>query len=135
MKRKSILLLGLCIIGLCAWEAQASNLNHAFIVNMEEGVPAGYETIELHGALLLGTGPNAIVAGANHNSVYLHFNQSFGNVNVRIYNADGNLCYNGVVSTNVQHTVIIPMSGGNNGACTVVLDNANGEAEGEFEQD
>lgn len=83
---------------------------------------------------MYGTNPNAIDAGANRNTVYLHFNQNFGNVSVSIYNAEGNLCYSSVVNTNVQQTIIIPISGNNNGAYTVVLNNANGFAEGEFIQ-
>ena len=83
---------------------------------------------------MYGTNPNAIDAGANRNTVYLHFNQNFGNVSVSIYNAEGNLCYSSVVNTNVQQTIIIPISGNNNGGYTVVLNNAIGFAEGEFIQ-
>ena len=60
---------------------------------MQDNVPSGYEIIVLQGKLNCNAGPNAVVAGANENSVYIHFNQSFGNVSISIYNAEGNLVY------------------------------------------
>lgn len=132
MKKNALILAGLCALGLFSWQTQAMSIERASIITIEDNVPTGYEIIELIGDLLYGTNPNAIEAGANRNSVYLHFNQSFGNVNIKIYNATGGLCYSGVADTTVQQTVIIPISGSNEGAYTVVLDNANGYAEGEF---
>ena len=101
---------------------------------MEDNVPTGYEKIELQGKLDYNAGPNDIVAGANDNSIYLHFNQSFGNVGVSIYNPSGILVYNNVVDTSIQQTVIIPISSVAIGTYTVVLDNANGLVEGDFER-
>lgn len=132
MKKNAFILAGLCVLGLCNWQAHAMNVERASIINMEDNVPTGFEVIELKGDLMLGIGPNAIEAGANRNSVYIHFNQSFGNVNISIFNATGSLCYSGVVDTTVQQTVIIPISGNSEGTYNVVLDNANGYAEGEF---
>ena len=133
MKKKVLLLAGLCAFSLCTWEAKAVNLERASIVNMEDNVPTGYEVIVLQGTLMYGVSPNVIVAGSNRNSVYLHFNQRFGNVNVRIYNDSGNLVYNSIVDTSVQQTVIISIIGNSNGTYAVELDNAFGEAEGYFE--
>lgn len=82
---------------------------------------------------MYGVAPNVIVAGANENSVYLHFSRSFGNVNVRIYNDSGLLVYTSIVDTSAQQTVIIPLVGNSNGTYAVELDNANGFAEGYFE--
>ena len=137
MKKKVLLIAGLCAFGLCTWEAQALNLkcDSFSITNLEDSLPTGYEEIILQGDLMWGIGPNAIVAGANRNSVYLHFNQSFGNVDIKIYNDTGNLVYNSVVDTSVQQTMIIPISGTTSGTYTVVLSNANGYAEGDFERD
>ena len=133
MNSKNIILLGLCIIGLCAWEAQATNLNNISIINVEDNVPTGYETINLQGTLMMGTNPNAITAGYSRNAVYVHFNQSFGNVSVALYNEDGVLVYSTVVNTNVQQTLIIPIANNNgNGGYYLTLDNANGYAEGDF---
>ena len=84
---------------------------------------------------MLGVAPNAVIAGANENSVYIHFNRSFGNVSISIYNAAGNLAYNSVVDTSVQQTFIIPFFGTTSGTYTVVLNNADGYAEGDFEHD
>ena len=134
MKKKALILAGLCAFCLCTWDAQAFNNENVSITCMEDNVPTEYEQIHLQGTLMLGTGPNAIIAGANDNSVYIRFNQSFGSVNIKIYNATGSLCYNGMVNTTVQQTVIISIVGNNDGFYTVMLDNANGFAEGEFER-
>lgn len=133
MKKKLLYLVCFCIFGLCAMEAQAVNLKSASIINVEDNVPTGFEVIELQGSLMYGVSPNAINAGANRNSVYLHFSRSFGNVNVRIYNESGSLVYNSIVDTSAQQTVIIPLAGNSNGTYAVELDNANGFAEGYFE--
>ncbi|MBQ6771004.1 MAG: DUF3244 domain-containing protein [Bacteroidales bacterium] len=134
MKKKAFVLAGLCAISLCTWEAQAANISRNSIINMEDNVPTGYEVIVLQGRLDVGTNPNAVVAGVNDNSVYIHFNQSFGNVSISIYNAMGNMVYNTVSNTAVQQTVIIPFSNLASGTYTVVLTNANGYAEGDFER-
>lgn len=135
MKKTVLILVGLCTLGLCNWEMQAMNHENISIVIMEDNVPTGYEVFELRGDLMLGIDPNAINAGANRNSVYLHFSRSFGNVNVRIYNESGSLVYNSIVDTSAQQTVIIPLAGNSNGTYAVELDNANGFAEGEFTQE
>lgn len=102
---------------------------------MEDNVPTGYEKIELQGKLDCNAGSNDIIAGANENSVYIHFNRSFGNVSISIYNAAGNVVYNSVVDTSVQQTVIIPIFGTTSGTYTVVLNNAEGYTEGDFDKD
>lgn len=136
MNKKVVIFAGLCALGLCTWEVQAVNSNHVSILSMEvnDNVPTGYEVIFLKGDLMFGVAPNAIVAGANENSVYLHFNQSFGNVDIKIYNAAGNLIHNRVVDTSMQQTVIISIFGTTSGTYTVVLNNANGYAEGDFDK-
>lgn len=136
MKARTILLTGLCALGLCTWQTQAMNVesNSITYLNMEDNVPTEYEQIILMGDLLYGAGPNAIVAGGNRDAVYLHFNQSFGNVSVKIYNDAGCLVYCSEVNTSVQQTFIIPIMGGVNGHYVLELNNANGYAEGEFVQ-
>lgn len=65
MKTKTLLLLGLCAIGLCTWEVQAVNTKSIPINNVEiADPPQGYEEIELKGSLMFSINPNAIVAGA-----------------------------------------------------------------------
>ena len=99
-------------------------------------MPEGYEVIELHGDLATNVGPNAIIAGASDNAVYIGFNQDFGNVNISIYNNDmGGLVYSTVVNTAVQPVVIIPFQNEANGTYTLELSNAIGYAEGEFDHD
>ncbi|MBR4468793.1 MAG: DUF3244 domain-containing protein, partial [Bacteroidales bacterium] len=83
-----------------------------------EDPPPGYEKINLQGSLMFGVGPNAVVAGANENSVYIGFNQDFGNVSISIYNEAGLVVYSTVVNTSVQQVVIIPFSSAASGTYT-----------------
>jgi hypothetical protein len=97
-------------------------------------IPSEAEKIKLQGKLNYNVGPDDIEAGATETAVYIYFNQSYGNVNISLYNAEGNLCYSSVVNTGAQQMVVIPIIGNGNGTYTVVLDNANGFAEGDFER-
>lgn len=124
-------------IGLYAHQGQAMNKEPNAINRIKEDnpeLPSEYERILLHGSLDYGVGPNAIVAGANENAVYIHFNQSFGNVSISIYNGTGLLVYSAVANTSVQQTYIIPITTAASGTYTVVLDSANGYVEGDFER-
>lgn len=80
-------------------------------------------------------GPNAIEAGASDNAVYIHFNQSFGNVSITICNESGLTVYSTVLNTAVQQTIIIPITAANSGIYTVLVENATGYVEGEFDYD
>ena len=133
--RRKLLILILCSLGLLVLQAQAANPKTAFSHNFIKGIPHGYEEIELRGLLATMVGPNAIEAGANDDAVYIGFNQSFGNVNISIYNGSGAIVYNTVVNTDVQQVFIIPFSGVASGTYTVELNNANGYAEGDFNKD
>ena len=136
MKKIVLILIGFCAIGLCAWEAQAAIPNQIH-VNMEKKdnhIPSGAEKIELKGRLDLNTGLDDIEAGATENNVYLYFNQSFGNVSILLYDAANNLIYSTIVNTAVQQMVIIPILSATSGTYTVVLSNAIGLAEGDFER-
>ncbi len=132
-----IIIIGLCALGLCFGEAQAVNKVPAPITITKWEIadpPQGYEKINLQGTLMYGINPNAIVAGASDNAVYIGFNQDFGNVSITIYNGAGLVVYSTVVDTSVQQVVIIPITTAASGSFTVVLDNANGYAEGDFER-
>ena len=136
MKKKTLLLAGLCLLCFCTTEVQAANTKPIHILIMEmTDPPQGYDKIDLKGSLMLGINPNAIVAGANDNSVYIGFNENFGNVNISIYNGMGGLVYSTVVDTSVQSVVIIPFTSAASGSYTVELNNANGYADGDFEKD
>lgn len=134
MNKKAFILAGLCVFGLCVWQTQAAIIYHSSSLNSsaEDIVPHGYDDIVLQGTLMYGVGQEAIVAGVSDNAVYIHFNQSFGNVSVKIYNDAGCLVYCSEVNTSVQQTFIIPIMGGANGHFVLELNNANGFAEGEF---
>ncbi len=132
MKNRLFILVGLCALGLCALDTQAMNFNQASFNYTDDNVPTGYELIILQGKLDCNAGPNAVVAGANENSVYIGFNQDFGNVSISIYNEAGLVVYSTVVNTDVQTVVIIPFSSAASGTYTVELNCANGFADGEF---
>ena len=136
MNKNAIILAGLCIFGLCTWQAPAMSLEHVSINNTEDNhIPTGADEIRLIGKLDCNAGPDDIEAGATDNAVYLSFNQNFGNVDIKIYNALGGLIYNNVVDTSMQQYVVIPITSVVNGTYTVVLSNANGYAEGDFEKE
>lgn len=135
MKKKILFLAGLCVLGLCTWEAQAENAESIPINNTGKAdPPQGFEVIVLKGTLMYGINPNAIVAGASEDAVYIGFNQSFGNVNISIYNGMGSLVYTTEMNTNVQLAIIIPFSTAANGSYTVELSNTEGSAEGDFDR-
>ncbi len=136
MKKNAIILVGLCAISFFTWQTQAANIESTFIINnmVEDDVPHGYDKIVLQGTLTFGVSPNTIVAGSSDDAVYIAFNQSFGNVNISIYNGMGGLVYNTVVNTDVQQVVIIPFTSAASGSYIVELSNANGYAEGDFDK-
>lgn len=138
MKTKVLFFSSLMALNFCTWQIQAVNVNPvAAPINKCEMAdpPQGYEKINLQGTLLYGIDPNAIVAGASDNAVYIGFNQRFGNVNISIYNSMGILVYSTVVNTDVQSVFIIPFIGVASGTYTVELSNANGSADGDFERE
>ena len=138
MKKNVLILMGLCLLGLFTWQVQAANKEHITPINNEledNVVPHGYDKIVLQGTLMYGINPNAIVAGANDNSVYIGFNEEFGNVNISIHSITGGLVYYTVVNTNVQSVVIIPFGGVASGLYPVELSSANGYVDGYFEHE
>lgn len=136
MKNKALILVGLCAFGFCSWETQAINPKSTPIIinNMLNNMPNGFDEIDLLGDLLYNVGPTAIEAGASDDAVYIHFNQCFGNVSIAIYNSSGLPVYSCVVDTSVQQTIIISISNVLSGTYTVVLNNGNRYAEGDFER-
>ena len=138
MKTKSLLFISFIALSLFICKTQAMNTVSSPIPISKYDVgdpPPEYEKIDLLGTLMYGINPNAIVAGANDNSVYIGFNQDFGNVNISIYNGMGGLVYSTVVNTSVQSVVIIPFTSAASGSYTVELSNADGDAEGDFDKD
>ena len=85
--------------------------------------------------MAFGNNPNAIIAEANEEAVYIQFNQNFGNVSISLYNPNGLLIHNSVVDTSVQQQVIIPIQSNVDGTYTLVLENATGYVEGDFEEE
>jgi hypothetical protein len=135
MKKKALIFIGLCALGLCTWEAQAIN-QQTIPVSINNGLnnmPNEFDKINLMGDLMFAVGPNAIEAGASDDAIYIGFNQSFGNVNISIYNSMGIAVYRTIVNTDVQQVVIIPFANVASGSYIVELNNANGYAEGDFD--
>lgn len=137
MKTKTLLLVGLCAIGICTWKAQAKSIEKSpYCITIGDiNMPNEFDKIDLMGDLLMNVGPNAIVAGASNDAVYIGFNQDFGNVNISIYSGMGGLVYSTVVNTSAQSVVIIPFTSAASGSYTVELSNANGYADGDFEKE
>lgn len=133
MKKNIVLILFMGFIALNATATQVAFFETFPVSDEANNMPNGFDKINLLGTLMLGVGPNAIEAGASDNAVYIGFNQSFGNVNISIYNSIGSLVYSTVVNTDVQQIFIIPFSGIASGTYTVELNNADGYAEGDFE--
>ena len=134
MKKTFLFFIFFFVLGFNASIIQAVNSEPILIDQSSKELPPDYDLIVLQGNLLLGVGPNAIVAGYNENSVYLQFNQNFGYVDVTFYNPNGLIVYSNVVNTAVQQLVVIPITGFIDGIYTIVLENAYGYAEGDFEQ-
>lgn len=121
MKAKAILLFCLCAI--CATATCDP-----------EDPPTGAEQIFLHGRLDLNAGPNDIEVYLDGNYVYLYFHRDFGAVSVTLYNPMGAIIYSDVVNTSFQHLVVIPITTLAEGIYTIVLENAFGYSDGEFEK-
>ena len=136
MSKNTLFLAILFAINLCSWKALGADWDHSPIVhiNNEYNVPTGYDEIRLYGKLDVNVGPNAVVAGASENSVYIGFNQDFGTVSITIYNGADLVVYSTVVDTSVQQVVIIPFTNAASGSYYLELSNAFGYADGEFER-
>ena len=133
MSKKTLIFSIFYVIGLCTWTQAATPVTSPFTYELSN-VPNGYDDIVLRGDLMYGIGPDAIEAGANDDEVYIQFNQSFGNVNITIYNSNGQQVYSTVVDTSIQQVVIIPFTSAAADAYTVKLNHADGYAEGDFEK-
>ena len=134
MKKFLPTLLCYCLFGFVVSETQAFNHEPNSISETTDELPPSYDVIKLQGSLVFSPGSNPIEAGVNDNSIYIQFNQNFGNVTVTVYNPYGLTIYTGVVNTAVQQVVVIPVSLSAEGLYTIYLDNASEYAEGEFEQ-
>ena len=99
----------------------------------ESDIPPDLSEITLSGSLLESSyGQNQIKSYYDGNSVVIYFYQNFGYVEIILLNESGGTIYENTVNTAVQQTVYIPISTTTNGILTLVLNNANGYAEGEF---
>lgn len=96
--------------------------------------PSGADEIHLVGQLDLNQGPNDIEAYADENYIYIYFHRDFGNVSITIYNTTNVMIYNDVANTAVQQQLVIPITGFVDGIYTVVLENATGYVDGDFEK-
>lgn len=134
MRKKELLIVGLCMFSVCTLQANFEKPMTTPSYYKVESIPDRYERMILHGELATSIGPNAIEAGSNDDEVYIQFNQGFGNVNIAIYNSNGQQVYSTVVDTSVQQVVIIPFTTAAADTYTVELSHADGYAEGDFEK-
>lgn len=136
MKKKTLLFAGFCALSLITLGIPAMSTTPVSISIQKSDIedpPPGYEKIDLLGDLLYNIAPNAIIAGASDNAVYVGFNQTFGNVSISIFNSLGGLIYSIVVNTDIQQEIIIPLPTTTAGTYTVELNAFDGYADGEFE--
>ncbi len=134
MKIKNTLLVAFCALGLCVSTANAVTMETAPYCKTTNDVPDGLEKIILQGELMYSVGPNAIDAGVSKDAIYIEFKQSCGNVDIFIYNENGQQIYGTTVNTSVQQMVIIPISNTTDNGYSVMLSNANGCAEGDVKK-
>lgn len=97
-------------------------------------IPHGAEEIVLHGLLETNAGPEDVEAYIDGDFLYVSFHRSFGNVSITLYNPNNLIIYSGVVNTAVQQLLVIPVSLNDEGIYTIVLENATGYADGDFEK-
>ena len=131
MKIKNTLLVAFCALSLSVLIAKAVTIETAPYFTTTTDLPGIVEKIELQGDLMYSVGPNAINAGASKDAIYIEFKQSCGNVDIFIYNENGQQIYGTTVNTSVQQMVIIPISNMANNGYSIMLSNANGCAEGD----
>lgn len=134
MKKHILLCFVLGIACFSAASTQTTLSEPESVLTQYGNMPNEFDKIDLMGSLMLGIGPNAIEAGASDDAVYIGFNQSFGNVNIAIYNSNGQQVYSTVVDTSVQQVIIIPFTTAAADTYTVELNHANAYAEGDFEK-
>ena len=133
MKITSAFLVAFCALSLYNPEVHAVTLE-TFRYTTTSALPSILDEIELQGDLMNSVGPNAIEAGANKEAVYIQFNQSVGNVDIFIYNENGQQIYCSTINTSVQQMVVIPIANITNNDFTIILNSASGSAEGEIRQ-
>lgn len=95
--------------------------------------PPEYSPILLQGHLDYGSGSNDVEAYYYQNAIYISFTHSFGNVSISLYNTSHFLVYNDIFNTDVETLIVIPIIDNSYGTYTLVMESANGYAEGEFE--
>ena len=125
MKAKTLLLACLCVLCLTTTGETTGETTDP---------PTGAEQILLQGLLDLNAGLNDVEAYVDDNYVYVSFHRNFGNVSISLYNPNGLIVYSDVVNTAVQQLVVIPITGFVDGVYTIVLENATGYADGDFEK-
>ena len=129
--KKFLPLVLVCFLSTCVIEAKSLSSKTILQIETPDDPPATNK-IDLFGDLVLSAGPDSVEAFLCRSYVQVNFHQNFGYVNLTLIGETGNMVYSGNVNTAVQQTVYIPIAGIPSGNYTLVLDNANGEAEGDF---
>ena len=134
MKARTFILAGLCMLSLLVIKANVNNPKSISSFHNRSDIPPGYEELELQGSLMLNAGPNDIEAYVDGHYVYVEFHRDFGAVSITLYDPNGLTIYNDVVNTTIQQLVVIPITALNEGIYTIILENAFGDADGDFEK-
>ena len=131
MKKIALLLCFLLVIGATELTNSYASPKETVINDVPPSIPDGAEIIVLIGQLDTNVGPDDVVAAIDDINVYVGFSRSFGYVNISIYDATDCLIYSNNVNTEYQRLATIPYLGGGHPAY-IVLNSANGRAEGNF---
>lgn len=130
--KKILLLITLGVYNLLTFNAIVAAHNENPKQFEQTDIPPNTTEIELKGDLVYNVGPNSVEAYLCKNSVQVQINQNLGYVSITLMGEIGNVVYNATVNTAVQQIVYIPIGGSPSGKYTLILNNANGFAEGEF---
>lgn len=125
MEKRLFTIIGICFC-LSAFGFNKTSFNR--------DIPPDTTPIQLHGTLDTNPSSNDVEAYTDPTMVGVNFQKNFGNVSITIYNAMGQVIYSDVVNTAVQQTAIIPFFSVPSSNYRIVLESANGYAEGEFER-
>lgn len=121
MNAKTLFLLVFCLVGISG-------------MCVTTDPPTGLQEIHLNGKLDNNHGTSDIEAYIDQVNVYVVFHRCFGVVNITLYNESWVSIYSDAVDTAIQQTVIIPISGTPQGTYTLVLENAFGYSEGDYDK-
>jgi hypothetical protein len=134
MKRQTLLLIMVGLLNMLALGASANVKLTTPMKSVNGDIPPNKTGVVLNGDLEFNSGSNSVEAYTDGEYLYIDFYQNFGYVNILIMSELGGIAYDNIVNTAVQTAYIIPCSGFITGKYTLILNNANGYAAGDFSE-